>query len=158
MQKISGSRTVIIMVGFMAVLALFAVSCSSTPKTTDGAAAREQDEKDAPLYYDFEDVLVPRELKLNTKSSFVYHTAGLTAGVLVFTSKVERSSLIQFFENNMAKDNWQSVSSFKSPRTLLLFQKENRWCVINITDNNWDTLVEIWAAPYSDQTGSGLLK
>ena len=144
--------------GVAVALILFCVACSSTPKTTDGSEAREKDEKNAPLYYDFDDVLVPRDLKLNTKSSFVYHTSGLTAGVLVFASKVDRSSLIQFFENNMAKDNWQAVSSFKSPRTLLVFQKENRWCVINITDNQWDTLVEIWAAPYGGLSGSGLLK
>jgi hypothetical protein len=29
----------------------------------------------------------------------------------------------------------------------LLYEKDNRWCVINITDNQWDTLVEIWVAP-----------
>lgn len=144
--------------GIIASLMLLIAACSSTPKTTDGAAARAEDEKNSPLYYDFEDVLVPRELKLNTEASFVYHSSGLTAGVLVFSSKVERNSLIQFFENNMAKDNWQYVSSFKSTRTLLLFKKENRWCVINITDNNWDTRVEIWVAPFSSKSGSGLLK
>jgi len=58
----------------------------------------------------------------------------------------------------MAKDNWQIVGTFKSPRTLLLFQKENRWCVINITDGRFDTLVEIWVAPFSGQSESGLLK
>lgn len=158
MQKVKGYRVAIKIFGIMAALMLLSVACSSTPKTTDGSEAREKDEKNAPLYYDFEDVLIPRDLKLNTKSSFVYHTSGLTAGVLVFTSKVDRSSLIQFFENNMAKDNWQAVSSFNSPRTLLVFQKETRWCVINITDNNWDTLVEIWAAPFSGNSGSGLLK
>ena len=158
MQKVKGYRVAIKIFGIAAALMLLSVACSSTPKTTDGSEAREKDEKNAPLYYDFEDVLIPRDLKLNTKSSFVYHTSGLTAGVLVFTSKVDRSSLIQFFENNMAKDNWQAVSSFNSPRTLLVFQKENRWCVINITDNNWDTLVEIWAAPFSGNSGSGLLK
>jgi hypothetical protein len=144
--------------GVAVALMLFCAACSSTPTTTDGSEAREKDQKNAPLYYDFVDVLVPRELSLNTKSSFVYHTSGLTAGVLVFTSKVERSSLIQFFENNMAKDNWQAVSSFKSPRTLLVFQKENRWCVITVTENNWDTQVEIWLAPFGGQSGSGLLK
>ena len=66
--------------------------------------------------------------------------------------------MIDFFEHNMAKDNWQAVGTFKSPRTLLLFQKENRWCVINITDKTFDTLVEIWVAPFSDVSGSGLLK
>ena len=158
MQKPHGCFVGLKIIGVMIALMLLNPACSSTPKKTDGADAQEQKAKNAPLYYDFEDVLIPRELKLNTKSSFVYRTTGWTAGVLVFTSKVERTSLIQFFENNMAKDNWQSASSFKSPRTLLLFQKENRWCVINITDNEWDTLVEIWTAPLSDQSGAGLLK
>ena len=155
------ARAIPVAIKWLAVavaLILSGVGCSSTPKTTDGSEAREKDQKNAPLYYDFDDVLVPRELELNAKSSFVYHTAGMTAGVLVFTSKAERGSLIQFFENNMAKDNWQAVSSFKSTRTLLLFQKENRWCVINVTDNNWNTLVEIWAAPLGGQAGGGLLK
>jgi len=158
MQFLNGCRAGLKIVLFMTVMMLSGIGCQSTPKTTDGAEARQKDEKNAPLYYDFEDVLVPRDLKLNTESSFVYHASGLTAGVLIFTSKVERSSLIQFFENNMAKDNWQAVSSFKSQRTLLLFQKESRWCVINITDNRWDTLVEIWAAPFGGQPGAGLLK
>lgn len=144
--------------GVLGALILFCVACSSAPKTTVGAEARAKDEQNAPLYYDFNDVLVPPELSLDTESSFVYHTAGLTAGVLVFTSKVERSSLVQFFENNMAKDNWQAVGSFKSARTLLIFQKETRWCVINVTENNWDTLVEIWLAPSGGQSGGGLLR
>jgi hypothetical protein len=158
MRKMMQQCLAMKILGAMTALLLLAVACSSTPKTTDGSAAKEKDEKNAPLYYDFEDVLVPRELKLNDKSSFVYHTSGFTAGVLVFTSKVDRNSLILFFENNMTKDNWQAVSSFKSSRTLLIFQKENRWCVINITDNNWDTQVEIWVAPFSGLSGSGLLK
>lgn len=140
------------------VMLLLAAACSSTPKKTDGSEAREKNEQNAPLYYDFGDVLIPRELELDTDSSFVYHTSGLTAGILAFKSSVELASMVEFFETNMAKDNWKAVGTFKSPRTLLLFQKENRWCVINITDNRWDTLVEIWVAPYSDISGSGLLK
>jgi len=152
------SRTEVFCFGIMALLMLLVAACSSTPKSTDGSEAKPKDDKNVPLYYDFGDVLIPRELELDDKSSFVYHSSGFTAGILTFKSKVELGSMVTFFENNMAKDNWQAVGTFKSPRTLLLFQKENRWCVINITDNKWDTLVEIWAAPFSDPTASGLLK
>lgn len=148
----------VILMGSIIVSMVLLTSCSSTPKTTDGSDARVKDEQNAPLYYDFGDVLVPRELNLDAKSSFVYHSSGFTAGVLVFESKVERTSLIKFFDNNMAKDNWRAVSAFKSPRTLLLFQKENRWCVINITDGDWNTMVEIWVAPFNGHSGSGLLQ
>ena len=158
MEKMMANRVAVLFLECMVVLMFLLAACSSTPKTTDGSDAREKDEKNAPLYYDFGDVLIPRELKLNAKSSFVYQTSGFSAGVLVFESKAERVSLIEFFDNNMTKDNWQAVSAFKSPRTLLLFQKENRWCVINITDNNWDTMVEIWVAPFSGLAESGLLK
>jgi len=158
MGKIGEHCVAMLFIGSMVVLIFLLTACSSTPKTTNGSDARETDKKNAPLYYDFGDVLVPRELKLNDKSSFVYQTSSFTAGVLVFGSKVDRVSLIEFFDNNMTKDNWRAVSSFKSPRTLMIFQKENRWCVINITDNYWDTMVEIWVAPLSDFSESGLLK
>jgi hypothetical protein len=47
----------------------------------------------------------------------------------------------------MVKDDWKNISSFKSERTMLLFQKANRWCVMNITDERFNTYVEIWVAP-----------
>ena len=86
------------------------------------------------------------------------HRGLLSAGVIVLKGRVELGSLITFFENHMARDNWQVVSTFKSTRTLLLFQKENRWCVINITDDTYNTHVEIWVAPTTNPIDSGLLK
>jgi len=157
MKKKMHFGTSVLYFGIMALL-LLVVACSSTPQTTDGSEATEKNDKKAPLYYDFGDVLIPRALELDVNSSFVYHTSGFTAGILAFKSKAELGSMVAFFENNMAKDNWRAVGTFKSPRTLLLFQKDNRWCVINITDNRWDTLVEIWVAPFSGLSGSGLLK
>ena len=103
-------------------------------------------------------VLEKVQLSLNPKTSFIYQTSGFSAGVLVLKGSVELGSLIDFFENNMARDNWRAVSTFKSPRTLLLFQKESRWCVINITDDRYSTHVEIWVAPTLNSDDSGLLK
>ena len=144
----------------LVILFVFA-GCSAFSQKKEDTASQpsvEQAEEDAPLYYDFGDVPVPSELKLVTKSSFVYRTSGFSAGVLVLKGAVEFGSLIDFFENNMAKDNWRIISTFKSPRTLLLFQKETRWCVINITDDKFNTHVEIWVAPTTNPAESGLLK
>jgi hypothetical protein len=47
----------------------------------------------------------------------------------------------------MVKDNWQMVSSFKSVRSILLFHKDNRWCVVNVTEKDIYTYAEIWVAP-----------
>jgi hypothetical protein len=122
-------------------------STRSTPK-----------QKNAPLYYDFGDVLIPKELKVDKKLSFIYRTAGLTSGVLTLGGRVEVNSLITFFEVNMAKDNWQEVVEFKSPRNLLLFKKENRWCVIKIEEKEWKSYVEIWVAPTMGEMESGLVQ
>ncbi|RTZ97816.1 MAG: hypothetical protein DSY90_06290 [Deltaproteobacteria bacterium] len=111
-----------------------------------------------PVYYDFGDVLVPKELKIVKKDSFVYLTSGLTVGVLSFKGRVERGSLIAFFENNMAKDGWSQVSAFKSPQTMLLFQKKDRWCVIDILEKMLSTKVKIWVSPTPGVSVPGLLK
>ena len=145
---------------FMIAVVFSAGGCSSLSKKDDKATAPASKSSSAVAaqYYDFGDVLVPNELKVDKKSSFIYQTSGFSAGVLVLKGRIETSSLISFFETNMAKDNWNSISSFKSERTMLLFQKTHRWCVINITDESFNTFVEIWVAPTTKGTQTGLLK
>ncbi len=138
--------------GVAAVFALSALGCASA---LSGYGKSEQ-KKDVPMYMDFGDVMVPKELKVVKEQTFIYRTAGHTSGVLTLKGSVEMNSLIAFFENNMSKDNWNKISEFKSPRTVLLFQKENRYCVINIVEGAYESVVEIWVAPTMGE--SGLLK
>jgi len=151
--------------GISALLFVFVIFLGCTPAKTSTKksgrlepAVSKRDKTPAPLYYDFEDVLIPAELKADKKRSFIYHSPDFTAGVLVLTGRVEINSLIRFFDNNMAKDNWHLVSSFKSPRTIMFFNKASRGCIINITDKQFKTEVEIWVAPTVETTESGLLK
>jgi hypothetical protein len=149
--------------GIIAAMIMLMVlgGCSSLKKNQDGAGevtAAPAEKGPVPLYLDFGDVLIPHELSADKEASFVFRTPGLSAGVLALKGRVEINSLIKFFENNMAKDNWRAVSSFKSPRSMLLYQKENRWCVISITDKGLNTHVEIWVSPTIGQVEEGLLK
>lgn len=145
---------------FVAAMIFAASGCSSLTKKDRQATAPSsgaQKSAGAPArYYDFGDVLVPQELKVDKKSSFIYQTDGFSAGVLVLSGRIETSSLISFFENNMTKDNWKIISTFKSERTMLLFQKANRWCVMSITDETLSTYVEIWVAPTAKDIDAGL--
>ncbi len=139
--------------GFMLV-----TGCSGArTRGEEPAESSVRERQNQPLYYDFGDILIPRELNVVKDSSFVFRTPGLSAGVLSMKGNVEVTSLITFFEANMAKDNWTPVSSFKSPRSMMLFQKENRWCVINITDQSFSTYVEIWVAPTIGSAGAGTI-
>ena len=140
-----------------ALLILVLGSCASQKGSSIDASVENADPK-APLYYDFGDVLVPREMKVDKNASFVFRTPGLSAGVLAMKGRVDGHSLIQFFENNMANDNWSLVSAFKSYRNIMLFKKENRWCVINITEKKLSTYLEIWVSPTVDGAASSLYK
>ena len=151
--------------GMLALFVVFAVfsgcarltgnTVSSEKVEAEGVEAAETPE---PVYYDFEDVLVPAELKVDQRKSFVYHAPGFKAGILSLSGRVELSSLVTFFENNMEKDNWQLVSSFKSPRTIMFFNKPNRSCIMNITEKQFTTEVEVWVAPSVEAEGASLLK
>jgi hypothetical protein len=161
MVRMDAQKRLYLGISIFTIAAVFLVGgCSSLSKKDSKATApgSKTGTAVAAQYYDFGDVLVPKELKVDKKSSFVYNTSGFSAGVLVLKGKIETSSLIAFFETNMTNDNWNIISSFKSERTMLLFQKAHRWCVMSITDGQFSTYVEIWVAPTTKGTQTGLLK
>ena len=143
-----------------AVLTLGGCSALKSKKGTasPGPAGQPAPAKSKTLYYDFGDVLLPGELKVDKENSFVFRTPGLTAGVLSLKGRVEMNSLITFFENKMPVDGWQAISAFKAPRTMLLFKKQTRWCAISITEVQFNTRVEIWIAPTVTQADTGLIR
>jgi hypothetical protein len=160
MQREGGKgnrRWVLLLLAVAGAILLLAGCSGMQTKSEEPPPSSGMQRENQPLYYDFGDILIPRELKVVKDSSFVFRTPGLSAGVLALKGNVEVNSLITFFESNMAKDNWTPVSSFKSPRSMLLFQKENRWCVINITDESFSTYVEIWVAPTMASAGGSSL-
>jgi hypothetical protein len=143
-------------------ITLFMTSCATTdPNTTTGGTSQAAIQKDlgsTPIYREFGDVLVPSEMDFVSGSSFVYSTSGLAAGVMTIKGRVDTNSLISFFQNNMAKDNWKMVSYIISPKSFMLFRKETRWSVINITEETFYTYAEIWVAPTAGNADTGLVK
>ena len=163
MTKVRSGQTVLLAIG-MITLFFFIVSGCTTLKSSTSSSTQEpavkKNKESSPLYYDFGDVLIPKELKVDKKSSYIVQSPGFLTGILAFKGDIERNALIAFFQNNMAKDNWRQISLFKSPRTgtIMLFQKENRWCVISINETDYNTYVEIGVAPTLNEPESGLLK
>ena len=160
MKALWGNKLTNTAIGIFLLCVYMLSACATHAPGTDMPADKPtpKDKGKVPLYYDFGDVLVPSEMKLQKDKTFVFRTTGLSAGVLVFKGRVEINSLIAFFENNMTKDNWKPVSSFKSSRTFMLYEKKSRWCVIRITENEFSTSAEIWVAPTIPAPEQGLLK
>jgi hypothetical protein len=143
-------------------ISLFMTSCATTDSnTTTGGTSQSAIQKDqgsTSAYRDFGDVLIPSEMETVSDASFVYVTSGLAVGVISVKGRVDTDSLNSFFQSNMAKDNWKLVSYFKSPKILMLFRKETRWSVINITEGSYYTYAEIWVAPTVGNADTSVLK
>ncbi|CAO0823994.1 Lipoprotein [Desulfarculales bacterium] len=143
-----------VMIALSLILALaLTAGCSLFKSDSDSAATASGDRpKQGTLgrYYDFDDIQVPVQLKLNKEQSTIFRVGSFKAGVLVFSDNVELESLINFFIESMAKDNWSLKGSFKYPKAALLFAKPGKTCVIQITESWLKTTVELWVAPTSD--------
>jgi hypothetical protein len=142
------------------IMAFLTISCliyGCSPFQKDRSAIKQKEEKAQTLqtggpssrYYDFEDILIPDEMKLDKERSFVYETPHIKAGILVFSGRVEVNSLIKFFKENMAKDNWKLLNSFKYKGYMMNFQKPEKSCMILIQDGTFSTYLEIWVGPIS---------
>ncbi len=124
---------------------------AATPPPTSTAV-----KENTPVYYDFGDIMLPRELKVDKDDSFVMTSGGMTTGVLALKGGVDVNSLVTFFENKMPVDGWRQMGAFRSARSIMLFEKRTRWCVISIADGQFSTKVEIWVAPIKQDTGTAL--
>ncbi|MEW5913728.1 MAG: hypothetical protein AB1814_14300 [Thermodesulfobacteriota bacterium] len=98
-------------------------------------------------YYDFDDIQVPNQLKLDTKRSLIFRAGKFKAGVLVFGDNLEVESLINFFVDTMQKDNWVLQGTYKYPRIALFFAKKGKTAIIQIVEQTLSTEVSIWVAP-----------
>lgn len=128
------------------LLFLFSIfsACATTKK--EGAPSPPE-EKPRASSYDFNDILIPSEMKLNKKDSFVYTSAQFKAGILSFSGNVETDSLASFFQNNMPKDGWRQISTLKYRETMLVFLKDERACVITIKEKLFSTNLKVRVGP-----------
>jgi len=104
-------------------------------------------QKSRASYYDFADILIPSELTIDKKHSFVYSTSRLKVGILTFKGRVEPDSLAVFFQNNMPRDGWRVISTLKYRETMIVFLKEDLACVITIKENIFTTFLEVRVGP-----------
>jgi hypothetical protein len=93
-------------------------------------------------------------MDIDKNASAVYRREGMTAGLLRMAGRVEINSLIRYFQNNMANEGWRLVSQFRSPHTLMLFQKGNRMAVIAIEDADFQTFADVWVIPLNESIDS----
>lgn len=122
-------------------------SAVSSQPAGQGTTVSSTPAKSPGRYYDFNDILIPPDMDLSKSDSILFRVGTFKAGLLVFKGNYTSASLVNFFIDNMAKDNWVLKSSFKYPKVALFFAKKGKTCVIYIDEGPFSTDVEIWVAP-----------
>jgi len=140
-------RRTMVLLSALGMALLMVAACSMFDK---GPAKPETAQKRLPDVREFDDVLIPREMDIDKDSSAIYRREGMSAGLLRLSGRVEMSSLMRYFQNNMANEGWRPISQFRSPHSLMLFQKGNRMAVIALEDENFQTFADVWVVPMNE--------
>ena len=104
-----------------------------------------------PVSYDFPDIQIPAELELVSGDSYVFQGTKTKAGLLVFKGRVEARSVLDFFQVSMPRENWQFKGGFRYKKSVLVFEKPERICLINVHEGPFYTYVEVYVTPMGSQ-------
>ena len=119
---------------------------SCTPKNSENAEPVQQEYSEPNYYYDFDDILIPRELTYEPNDSNKLDNSKFRAAIMAFSGRVVTEDVINFFINNMAKDNWELIYNVKqNKQTMLSFEKHNKSAIIQVTDNFAKATVTVFA-------------
>lgn len=134
---------------------LAACTTTRTTTSTDNSGQPAQTQYQEPDYYlDFDDIMIPKEISYINDQSYKLDNSKFRAAIMRFKGRVEILELVQYFLNNMAKDNWKLVSNNKAASVHVLnFEKFNKSCVIQIDDSFATSTTTIFAVEVKEAGG-----
>ena len=99
-------------------------------------------------YYDeFSDVAIPSEMREIAQKTFITHNAdGSKVGTQEYRGRVELSSLVAAMQSYMLRDGWSLRSSFRSQRSILIFERPDRVCSMYIEDGTFETVMLVFVS------------
>lgn len=142
------------------LLSLFVLLSGCANLGTFGGDSQEGYETASQPYYppDFREILIPDGLTMNREESMFVRTSSFKGGVLTFDGRVDVISLSDFFEGSMPKNGWKLSGVVKTKNYLLIFTKQDKTCMITISENklNFKTVVNVYIAYDVDASAPGV--
>ena len=123
----------ILQIASLLVCISFLTACTFTTAFT-GESTLTPKEQANDYYYEFDDILIPRVLKINLQRSYSFETSTFKTAVLSFDGEMDGLFLVHFFLENMNNDGWKRVSFVKGERSFVIFEKPTRSCSIIFPD------------------------
>ncbi len=150
-----GKLLVLVLATTLAMACTTRQSQSTDPGGGDPAAI-EQTYEQTNFYYEFEDILIPREIDPVDDEKYVFDDGRFLAGFRIFKGRVVADDLFLFFLNNMQRDGWTKIVSIKSDVSTLVFSKPQKSCTIKIEDSWPESQVTVFAVQLRDNTGPSI--
>ncbi|OCC14230.1 putative lipoprotein [Dissulfuribacter thermophilus] len=130
-------------------LIFFSFGCAQyTPSTFNSASNPEEETatKTGPtIQYQFPDLPIPMELTKVQERTMIIRTPTYQGGILTYKGRITSDSLEGFFMENLPKHNWIFQGSLHGKSLFLAFSKDlGAQCLIKISDEAFNTVVEIW--------------
>jgi len=98
-------------------------------------------------FLDFNDIPIPREISVQPDRSYVFVAGQIKMGFLTLRGRVDSNSLMNFFASALPHEGWRMKAQFRYNRSLLIFDKQDKVCVIIIKEEAYYTYVEIYVSP-----------
>ncbi len=128
-----------------AILSIFALwalaGCASTAKKDQGTSSSESSLR--VTFSEFEDVPIPSEISSNKRKTQLYSAGKGKVGLLTLEGRVEPDSLAFFFQINLPRSGWKLMTSLKDRDYVLVFVKDDRMCLITISEEWFTTICEV---------------
>ena len=137
-------------------LSFFIVSCSGmqfenplnkSNSITQGGDGEDTDNYVTSFTSDFgDDVPLPSTLEIIRNQTFINQSQTLKAeGIISLKGKIDIESLIVFFEESMPGAGWvKKYSSRPGTKAIIIFNKDNRRCIVNMVSEKTKTFATIW--------------
>jgi hypothetical protein len=68
-------------------------------------------------------------------------------GFLTLRGRVDPGSVMNFFASALPREGWKLKGEFRYNRSLLIFDKPDKICVILMKEDTYYTYVEIYVSP-----------
>jgi hypothetical protein len=98
-------------------------------------------------YSEFQDIPLPPEIDVQPKDSNVFVYGHIKMGFLTLRGRVDSNSLVDFFAAALPREGWRLKGQFRYNRSLLIFDKPDKVCMILIKEATYYTYVEIYVSP-----------
>ncbi len=130
-------------------LALLLAACASDGSFVNPFEQSEPSTTGASYYFsEFSDVPIPNDMEEKRGETYIsFAPSGVKCGTQTFKGRMEVVSLMNSMRRNMASNGWTLRSLLRSSESVLVFDKSDRVCSLQISDGLIYTTMQVFMSP-----------